>query len=103
MMGGYGELVASLVAFLVTHSVPAVRPVRERCVSAVGERMYLIVYSVISVAVIVWMLRAAIEAPYVELWPMTPVTMWAAALLMFAATALLVFGVTTPNTLSIPV
>ena len=103
MMGGYGELVASLAVFLVTHSVPAIGPVRARCVSIAGERPYLIVYSVISITVIAWMVSAVVRAPYVELWPMTPGTMWTTALLMLLATACLVFGLTTPNTLSLPI
>ena len=103
MLGGYGELIASLAVFLFTHSVPAIRPVRARCVSLAGERTYLIAYSLISIIMILWMVSAVIRAPYVELWAMTPGTMWGTALLMIPATALLVFGLTTPNTLSLPI
>ena len=102
-MGGYGELVASLTVFLITHSVPAIRPVRDRCVSALGEWVYIVVYSLVSIAVIVWMVSAVIRAPYVELWVMTAGAMWTAASLMLPATAFLVFGMTTPNSLSLPV
>ena len=96
-MGGYGNLVAALAVFALTHSVPALRPVRALCVSALGERAYLIVYSMISVLVIAWMVSAALAAPYLELWPMTVGVMWATAIVMLIATVLTVFGLTTPN------
>lgn len=103
MIGTYTDLIASLIAFLVTHSIPAIRPVRARCVAIAGERAYLIAYSVVSVVVIAWMVSAALAAPYLELWSMTETAMWATAALMLPAIAFLVFGLTTPNPLSIPV
>lgn len=103
LVGGYGHLIASIAVFFATHSIPAIRPLRTTCVSAIGERVYLFVYSLISIAAIAWMVSAAIAAPYLELWPMTVGTMWGTAVVMLPATVFLVFGLTTPNPLSIPV
>lgn len=103
MTGTIGHLIAALAAFLITHSIPALKPVRARCVSLLGERGYLVIYSLLSIGVIAWVAFALIDAPYVELWPMTVASMWVTAALMFPATIFLIFGLTTPNPFSIPV
>ena len=38
MTGSLSHLAAALGAFLLTHSIPALRPVRARCVALLGER-----------------------------------------------------------------
>jgi len=101
--GSLWHVLAALLAFLITHSIPALRPVRARCVSVLGERGYLIAHSTLSIAVITWVVLALVDAPYVELWPMTVAAMWLTVLLMIPATAFLVFGLTTPNPFSIPI
>lgn len=103
MTGSIWHVAAALVAFLATHSLPALKPVRARCVSALGERGYLFAYSLLSIAVITWVVRALIDAPYIELWPMTVTSMWLTVVLMVPATIFLVFGFTTPNPFSIPI
>ena len=59
----------ALVCFLLLHSLPARPSLRARLVAAVGERVYLTVYSILSVALLVWVIWAALSAPYVQLWP----------------------------------
>lgn len=103
MTGSLWHLAAALLVFLLTHSIPAIRPIRTRCVALLGERGYLATYSLLSITVIAWVVLALIDAPYVELWPMTVGAMWVTVALMIPATALVVFGLTTPNPLSIPI
>ena len=103
MTGSLGHLVASLVAFLLTHSIPALQPVRARLVLAFSERGYLFIYSLISLAVTTWVVLAFINAPYVELWAITRATMWITVVLMVPACICLSFGLTTPNPFSIPI
>lgn len=103
MTGTLWHVAAALAAFLVTHSLPALKPVRARCVALLGERTYLITYSALTIAVITWVVVALIDAPYIELWPMTVASMWLTALLMLPATVFLVYGLTTPNPFSIPI
>lgn len=103
MTGTLWHVAAALAAFLGTHSLPALKPVRARCVSVLGERGYLFSYSLLSIAAIAWVVLALLDAPYIELWPMTVASMWLTAALMIPATVFLVFGLTTPNPFSIPV
>lgn len=103
MTGSLSHLAAALGAFLLTHSIPALRPVRTRCVAVLGERGYLATYSLVSLAVSAWVVMALIEAPYVELWPMTETSMWVTAIIMIPACVFLVFGLTTANPFSIPI
>lgn len=101
--GGLSHLAAALAVFLLTHSIPALRPVRAQCVSALGERGYLAAYSIVSLVVSAWVVMALIDAPYVEVWAMTPMTMWITAIVMLPACGLLIFGLTTPNPFSITI
>ncbi|MDX2144828.1 MAG: NnrU family protein [Rhodospirillaceae bacterium] len=101
MTGGFGELGAALAVFFASHSLPSVGPVRRRCVAAVGERGFLLGYSLISAGVTIWLIAAALAAPPYELWPMTVVGMWVTAISMIFAAVFLVWGLTTPNALSI--
>lgn len=103
MTGSLSHLAAALCAFLLTHSISALKPVRARFVALLGERGYLATYSVVSLAVITWVVLALTDAPYVELWAMTNASMWATAILMIPACVFLVFGLTTPNPLSITI
>jgi uncharacterized membrane protein len=62
------EVVLALTAFLLLHSVPALPTIRGRLTAALGLRLYLLVYSTTSVALLIWVLRAAWSTEYVELW-----------------------------------
>ncbi len=103
MTGSLSHLAAALGAFLLTHSIPALRPVRARCVALLGERGYLVAYSLVSLATIIWVVLALVAAPYIELWTMTKTSMWITAIIMIPACVFLVFGLTTPNPFSIPI
>ena len=47
------ELILAVLAFLASHAVPAVKPVRAALTARFGERAYLILYSLASLAVLV--------------------------------------------------
>lgn len=62
------ELFLSLAVFLLLHSVPAMPTFRSSLVGLIGLRTYYTSYSVVSLAVMVWVLEAALRSDYVELW-----------------------------------
>ena len=78
--------------FLLTHFVPTRPAIRERLVGAMGRRAWFSLYGLISLAVTVWVIRAAGQAPYVELWPQLPWTRWVPNLLMPLAVAVAALG-----------
>lgn len=99
--GGFGEVVAAFALFLVSHSLPSLPGVRRHLVAALGERPYLVLYSVIGLATLGWLVMATLDAPYVELWGHGGAARWVPILVMPFALVLLVAGATTRNPLSL--
>ena len=97
------EFLLALSAFLLAHAIPPLPPVRGRLVALFGRRIYLILYSGLSLILIAWLISAAIRAPYVPLW--TPVP-WQAAIpvvIMPIAMWLLIAGLAEGNPLSVTI
>ena len=95
------ELVFAVFVFLATHAIPAAKPVRAALVGRLGERVYLVAYSVLSVATVVWLGVAYARAPYLEIWPLAAWTRWLPLLVMPFACIFLVAALISPNPLSI--
>ncbi len=97
------ELILAVVVFLASHAIPAVRPVRAALTARLGERGYLVLYSVVSLAVLVWLGAAYARAPYIEVWPFALWTRWVPVLVMPFACILLVAAVSSANPFSIAI
>ena len=95
------ELIASVIIFLLTHTIPAYVPLRENLVCHLGERPYRIVYGIITLAVLAWIGFAYANAPYVELWGQPAWTRWVPILTMPVACLLLIGGVAAINPFSL--
>jgi uncharacterized membrane protein len=101
MAGGFVEFGAALVAFIGSHAVAGLPGIRGRLMAGLGARTYRIAYSVVSLALLTWVISAAIRAPYVGLWGPFP---WTTALLvtvMAPASVLLAASVLEPNPFSL--
>ena len=97
------EFLLALSAFLLAHAIPPLPPVRGRLVALFGRRIYLILYSGLSLILIAWLISAAIRAPYVPLWSPVP---WQAAIpvvIMPIAMWLLIAGLAEGNPLSVSI
>jgi uncharacterized membrane protein len=99
--GGWGELAAAMTIFLLTHSVSARPALRGRLITLMGRRVYLVAYSAVSVLVLAWVIRAAANTPYLELWPREGWQSSVPAVGMLSASILAVFALTMPNPLSL--
>jgi len=95
------ELFVAILCFILTHTIPALKPLRAQLVRAMGEKMYMTMYSLMSVAVLVWLGFAYAGAPYVEVWALGPWARWGPVLVMPFACVLLVGGLVQPNPLSL--
>lgn len=95
------EFLASLAAFVAAHVLPSRTGLRARAIARWGRGSYMVAYSALSLALVVWVIAAARRAPYVELWPQAPWQAMVPLLLMPVALALLVPGLALPNPLSI--
>lgn len=95
------EFALALSAFLAAHILPARLGLRAWAVAGIGERAYLAAYSLLSIALLAWLISAAVRAPAIPLWPTTPGAYHAALALMLPASILLVAGAASPNPLSV--
>lgn len=63
---------AAFGIFFLTHSLPVRPKVKSRLLSMLGPRGFTFVYSVLSLGMIVWLVAAAGNAPFVLLWDQAP-------------------------------
>lgn len=96
-------LLTSLGAFVAFHIVPAIGPLRRFLVGAMGRVMYTVIYSAVSLGLLVWVGFAYSEAAYVELWPRAEWAIWVPVVLMYPACALLMGSLVQANPLSVAV
>ena len=95
------ELGLAVAVFVLTHLIPAIRPLRAVLVRVFGERLYIVLFSILSLAVIVWLGFAYAGAPYVELWPYIPELRWLPIIVMPIACILVVAGLSSRNPFSL--
>ncbi|WP_421780888.1 NnrU family protein [Kiloniella litopenaei] len=101
MFGGFGGLVGSFIVFLLLHSIPPMRGVKQSLINHLGKVGYYTVYSLVSTAVLIWLIHEVWAAPYVELWPFEPWAARATAHIMPFSILFFVMGFVRPNPLSI--
>ena len=95
------ELFIAILCFILTHAIPAHKPLRAQLVRAMGQKMYIALYSMMSTAVLIWLGFAYVAAPYVEVWNLGEGARWLPLLVMPFACILLVGGLAQPNPLSL--
>lgn len=62
----------AILAFLLAHVIPPAPPVRTRLIALLGRGVYLTLYSFISILLLVWIVVAARQAPFIFLWYPAP-------------------------------
>ncbi|UWQ36178.1 NnrU family protein [Leisingera aquaemixtae] len=97
---GWLEFTAALMLFLASHAIPVRPPVRPWLVSRLGLRGYILAYSVLSLAILAWLVVAAARAPYVGVLPYWEGFRWVPLLVMPLACLLAVAGMMRQNPLS---
>lgn len=94
-MDPIAHLALAALVFLAAHFM-ASTPVRGSLVEAVGEKLYLGAYSLVSFVTIGWMAWAYLRAPFLPLWQVPGVKLWPLVVMPFAL-LLVVSGVMTRN------
>ena len=95
------EFLLALLLFLIAHVLPPAPPIRQRLITHLGRRGYLLGYSVLSLLLLAWIIVAARDAPYIALWVFAP---WQPAIPLVAmplAFWFVVAGLAEPNPLSV--
>jgi uncharacterized membrane protein len=91
------SLVAACVFFVGIHVVISGSPLRGRIVGVIGERPYLGMFSLLSIAGMVWLAWAYAHADSIWLWSPPVALRWAAPALALVAFLFVVIGLTTPS------
>ncbi|PID59749.1 MAG: NnrU family protein [Gammaproteobacteria bacterium] len=94
------EFIFAFITFFATHSLPLRPPVRSRLTRLLGERGFQVVYSVLSLAILAWLIVAAGRAPFVLLWAWSPWQGHATLSIMALACLILAVSIGTPNPFS---
>jgi uncharacterized membrane protein len=100
-LSGWAEMIAALGAFFASHIVPARPAVRRFFAGRLGEKMYTVLYSAVSLAILFWLIGAAGRAPHVRLWDFEPWQLWVPNIATPLACLLIAFGVAAPSPFSI--
>ena len=91
------ELLPAAALLLATHYGISSTPLRGWLVARIGERPYLILYSVVALGALIWLIVAYRRAPFIELWTAPAWSAWLPLVVMPFALLLLVCGVSTLN------
>lgn len=99
-MTGWAPFLAALAAFLLSHMIPARPAVRARLIGTLGRGGYFAAYSLVSLAILGWLIVAAAHAPYVEVIPPLAIFRWAPVLVMPIVCWLAISGLSIQNPFS---
>ena len=99
-MADWWEFLTALLVFLLSHAIPVRPPVRPWLVARLGLRGYFAAYSLLSIAVLAWLIVAAGRAPYVQVIPPLPLLRWVPLIAMYPVCVLIVGGMWRRNPLS---
>lgn len=101
-MGGLWHLALAVAVFLISHSLTNRPGFRVRAEAMLGGRTgFTIAYSLVSLALLAWIIAAYAAAPTLMVWGQAPWMRWVPVLAMAPACLLLVGGLATPNPFSI--
>jgi uncharacterized membrane protein len=98
---GWAEMGIAFAVFFASHLVPARPAVRRLLLERFGAGAYGALYSLVSLAVLAWLIEAARNAPHVQLWDFELWQLWAPNLVMPFVCLLVAFGFLAPNPFSI--
>ncbi|MEM8553183.1 MAG: NnrU family protein [Pseudomonadota bacterium] len=97
---GWAEFAFAFALFFLSHSLPLRPAVKGPLVARVGPAGFGIGYSILSLAVLIWLVGAAGRAPYVQIWGWASWQNWFALASMALVCLILSFGLLRPNPLS---
>ncbi len=97
------EFFLVLAIFILAHSLPEPTGLRERAITRFGKGTYILLYSIFSTIILVWLISAALRAPYFSLWHPGFITSLAPIILMMPACILFTTALLHPNPLSISI
>jgi uncharacterized membrane protein len=102
MTGTLEYLTLAMSLFIVSHILLPVQGVRSALVRVLGEKVYLVIYSGLSIGLLAWIVEAYNSAPVVEFFEPSTAMRHGSLTLMLISVYLLVGGVLTRNPSLVP-
>ena len=99
-MGGWTNFALAMAVFVGSHALTARPGLKAPLVALLGRAGFGLAYSVLSLALLTWVIVAAGRAPFVPLWAPAPWQAWLALALMLAACQLAAHAVAGVNPFS---
>lgn len=96
----WGEFLAAFAVFFLSHSIPVRPKVKSRITAKTGALGFTLLYSILSIAVLTWIIIAAGRAPFVEIWAWAPWQNHVPLTGMLLATVIVTIVFGQPNPLS---
>lgn len=100
LVTGWSNYALAFAVFFASHMVLVRPPVRPFLVRVLTARGFSTAYSVLSLLILWWLIRAAQTAPYIALWDWAPWQNWIPIIAMLPVCLILAFGVAVPNPFS---
>ncbi len=97
----WAEFGGVMLLFLGSHAIAALPRLRNAAIEKLGPVPYRTLYSLLSVALLVWLIRAAARAPYIPLWEIADWQFLVPNMAMPAVCLLIAFGIAAPNPFSL--
>lgn len=94
-------LALAIASFLILHLIPVIPGMRDRMVRRIGQTGYIVAHSVVSTAILVWVIVETLQAPTILLWPIAGWQACVTVVLMPLALFLVIAGLLSPNPLSL--
>lgn len=96
----WGEFLAAFAVFFLSHSIPVRPKVKSHITAKTGALGFTLLYSILSIAVLTWIIIAAGRAPFVEIWAWAPWQNHVPLTGMLLATVIVTIVFGQPNPLS---
>ncbi|WP_417711235.1 NnrU family protein [Roseibium aggregatum] len=94
------NFIAAFLVFFASHMVLVRPPLRPLLVALLSPRGFSLCYSLLSLAILWWLIVAARDAPYVALWSWEPWQTFVPVLMLLPVCLILAFGIGVPNPFS---
>ena len=99
-MNGWWAFALAFAAFFASHAIPVRPPVKARLEAVLSRRGFTLAYSLLSLLILYWLIKAAGRAPYVALWDRAPWQTYVPLTAMLAVCFALAFSIGRPNPFS---
>lgn len=99
-MTGWTEFALAFLAFFLAHALPVRPPVKALLVAGLGARGFTLAYSLLSLALLAWLIVAAGRAPVLPLWSWAPWQAYVSLAVLPLACLLVTLSLGRPNPFS---